>query len=94
MLRSFLGIDGICASHQDPWPPHIECGREECVECYAFLIVSTVEDYDTYKQGAKQSFVSSLWKDEREKTWPHDCIALANYLCPSCGMITTIWNQA
>lgn len=26
--------------------------------------------------------------------WPHDCMAVANYMCGKCGEITTDWNQA
>ena len=25
--------------------------------------------------------------------WPHDCSAIALYLCPDCGEITAKWNQ-
>jgi hypothetical protein len=30
---------------------------------------------------------------EPEGFWPHDCLAIALYLCPSCGEITALWNQ-
>ena len=25
--------------------------------------------------------------------WPHDCLAIALYLCRTCGEITALWNQ-
>jgi len=25
--------------------------------------------------------------------WPHDSMAMANYMCGKCGEITTEWNQ-
>lgn len=25
--------------------------------------------------------------------WPHDCLAIALYLCPACMLITAKWNQ-
>jgi len=25
--------------------------------------------------------------------WPHDCLAIALYLCTDCGEITALWNQ-
>lgn len=28
------------------------------------------------------------------RVWPHDCTAIALYLCTDCGEITTLWNQA
>lgn len=28
------------------------------------------------------------------KIWPHDCCAIALYMCPECGEITALWNQA
>ena len=34
--------------------------------------------------------------DERPndvKIWPHDCLAIALYLCTECGELTAVWNQ-
>ncbi len=33
-------------------------------------------------------------RPENVKIWPHDCMAVALYMCPECGEITTLWNQA
>jgi len=30
----------------------------------------------------------------RVKVWPHDCTAIALYLCTSCGEMIAKWNQA
>ena len=37
-----------------------------------------------------------LISEERPKKvaiWPHDCMAIALYLCTDCGEITAKWNQ-
>jgi Zn finger protein HypA/HybF involved in hydrogenase expression len=38
-----------------------------------------------------------LIKDQRPenvKIWPHDSMVIHIYLCPNCGKMKTLWNQA
>ena len=42
----------------------------------------------------KQLHVADLHKNEKGKYWPHDCIAIACYLCEKCFEPNTLINQA
>ena len=40
------------------------------------------------------SCVEFMNKNEKNKYWTHDLIALANYFCEKCFKVTTLDNQA
>jgi len=39
-------------------------------------------------------YVCDLYKDDNDGLWPHDCCAVAVYLCTSCLKPKAIFNQA
>jgi len=70
---------------QAPFPQTVECGMCHEDTALPILVINDEEGFISQER----VFVPGL----EEGIWPHDCLAIALYLCPKCGEITALWNQ-
>ena len=69
-------------TYQAEFPLNIMCHK--CRDKAAILMMIIDDDGEVCEQP----------RPVRARVWPHDCVAIALYLCTSCGKITAEWNQA
>ena len=88
----FIGKEGTHASWQAEWPETMECVH--CGE-EAELILTAIES-----RGGDAS-LCRIHDNEPPRLvpdgagyWPHDSVAIANYLCRKCFKVTSEINQA
>ena len=68
---------------QEPFPK-----TTKCVKCRKTAIIMLLIN-DDEGQICEQEIDRNVYK-----IWPHDCCAIALYMCTECGEITALWNQA
>ncbi len=84
-MEIFLGERGLEKSHQDPFSPTVscDCGGEARIMFVAF------------EDSADEKNVCDLRPNGGQGDyWPHDCIAVAVYLCKDCFAAIARINQA
>ncbi len=68
-------------TYQSPFRKKVEC--EQCGKTARLMML--VQD--------DEGFISQQRRPKGARVWPHDSLAVANYLCTTCGAMTTDWNQ-
>ena len=58
-----------------------------CIRCKKGAKLMMVIDDD-------EGMIAHCKPRDHEGIWPHDCMAMALYICRKCGEITIKWNQA
>mgnify|MGYP001564534566 CR=1 FL=1 len=85
-MKIYLGKEGLNKSWQEEFPESIKCYK--CRGNCRIMFVG-------FEGDKKEKFVCELYNNmEDEKYWPHDCIAIACYLCEKCFEPNTLMNQA
>lgn len=67
-------------TYQAPFPLKKQCRK--CKESMTLMMLIDDNDWEILKQ-----------RPEKAKVWPHDCTAVAVYLCTNCGSMRASWNQ-
>ena len=75
-------------SYQSEFQPHIRCES-----CNGAAILMMLIDDDEGLAADQRAFVERDIVAEKAIVWPHDCMAIALYLCVKCGEIKAMWNQ-
>ena len=83
-----LGKDGLNKSWQAEFPETVKC-RCKGVSRIAFVAHEGMSEGDE-KAVVLRSLHSSKGKGD---LWPHDCCAVAVYLCKDCLKPTALFNQ-
>lgn len=69
-------------TYQEPFPPVMECRRVSCRgKAYLIMLIDDDEGLIRAKRPSKAEI------------WPHDCTAIALYICAECGDMIADWNQ-
>jgi len=89
-MKTVIGKNAKTLSWQLDWPEKIKCTKKGC-NGDAELIIACQEDNTTPKDRVADIHDN---QPNEEKFWPHDYIAVANYICRKCFSITSKINQA
>jgi len=92
-MKVTLGKEGLGKSHREPFPEYTDCHGCHRVAYIAFVAHEGLDGnpmWGTVKE--------LLGPEERKQwlsgsSWPRGCVAVAVYLCPSCGTGAVRWNQ-
>jgi len=87
-MKIYLGEKGLNKTWQEDFPKSIKCRDKKCKGNCRIMFIG-------FEGEKKEKFVCELHKNMKDKKyWPHDCIAIACYLCEKCFEVTSILNQA
>jgi len=75
-------------SYQGDFQPHTRCES-----CSGTSILMMLIDDNEGLVADQRSCVEKDIVTEKAIIWPHDCMAIALYLCVECGEIKAMWNQ-
>jgi len=83
-----VGESGLNNSWQAPFEKEVKCVHCGGDSRIAFVVFETAGE-------PMQTFVCNIHENDPEGTgyWPHDCIAVAVYLCRKCLEPTAEYNQ-
>ena len=86
-MKVYLGKKGLSKTWQEDFPKSIKCHK--CGgNCRIMFVGLEGEEGD-------KNYVSELHENMKDKKfWPHDAIAVANYLCEKCFEPNALINQA
>ena len=74
------------STYQAPFPETTHCYKCEA-DARPMMVIDDNEGLVSQERGY-------LLPDCESGIWPHDCLAVVLYMCPKCGEITALWNQA
>jgi len=85
-MKIYLGEKGLDKTWQEDFPKSVECYK--CKGDCRIMFVG-------FESGEDKKFVCDLHENMKDKKyWPHDCVAIACYLCEQCFEVNSILNQA
>ena len=86
-IKTAVGDDAKDLTWQAEWPETMPCSKDGC-DGVAEIAVA-------YQEKGKGDNVCDMHKNEPDGDgyWPHDCVAIANYLCRKCFTVTSDINQ-
>ena len=87
--KTAIGKNAKVLSWQKEWPNTTKCSNNKC-DGEAELAIACQEDKTSKK------YVSNMHKNnpKGKELWPHDSVAIANYICRKCFSVTSKINQA
>lgn len=92
-FKVVIGKEGLSYSWQADFPEESSCDNCGGDARIAFVVF---EDRPEEKVIKDTKYVCQLHHNEPQKEgyWPHDCIAVAVYLCKKCLKPKALFNQA
>jgi len=97
--KTYLGKEGLDKTFQWEFPEEVSCVH--CVDHPAYIAFVMMEEggasvgRSEEQMKADPRYVTDLRLSMGTKgLWPHDCCAIAVYLCPKCLKATAEFNQA
>lgn len=91
-MQVTLGQEGLSKTWQRVFEPTTECEKCGCEARIAFVAHEGIDEDPTAARN-----VCSLHENKKARGgafWPHDCVAVAVYLCTRCCEAVARWNQA
>lgn len=95
-MKITLGKDGLSKSWQAKFQETTKCCHCKGEAMIAFVAHEGMDKDDSpvFPRNHTQFVVDLHQNEGKGGYWPHDCIAVAVYLCKDCLNPTALYNQA
>ena len=87
IMQTAIGKEGKNLTWQNEFPLKTQCSNCHNMAELAMTIMEDGSDNESV-------FALNVNDPHDEGLWPHDSIAIANYICRKCLKVTSLMNQA